>query len=122
MTSYTFSDCSYRDLHKDVYGFRPCAEQQQWWNTASDDEKQAEWDRLVARLDEVMAEEELAEKHAECDLNAKIAELMGMGAKSVQQAAQWLLQSFQDEYVMNDIEYADYHFGVKYGTFRKLLA
>jgi hypothetical protein len=64
LTVYTFDLNSFSDLHKDSCGYRSSSDYYEWLSSATDDEKQTEWDRLLA----VMSRCE-AERH-ECEIAA----------------------------------------------------
>ena len=57
---YTFDEQVLSDLHKDAYGCRPSSFWWQCWSEATDDERQAEWDDLLAtaRTREALEQEE----------------------------------------------------------------
>lgn len=117
--TYTFSNDCYSDLYKDVYGFRPSSDNYRWWVSLSDDEKQVEWNHLCEALEQTVEAEKELERHYHVDFEMKISKLMGSGAATRKQAVQWLYDSIDDPY---DYDYADWHFGLKYGTFRSELA
>lgn len=113
--TYTFDDCCYSDLHKDVYGFRPSGDQYRMWTNMSADEKQTEWDYLCSQLNQVIATEQDEQTACHVDFEQKIAEVMSVGAKTRKQAVQWIYDSLEDKY---DYDYADWQLGLKYGTFK----
>ena len=51
MTTYTYEDYLYSDLHKDSLGFRPSKEMRDAWDAMTPDKKQQEWDRLNDELE-----------------------------------------------------------------------
>jgi hypothetical protein len=90
---YTFSDDLVSDLHKDARGFRPGESFYNNWINVSKDEKQSIWDALIkefnAKVEEENAQEELAIKSFESQINNMIA----CGAKDVKQAMRWIVDS-----------------------------
>ena len=99
---YTFSTELFSDLHKDVYGFRPRGH---WFYDASatDQERQEEWDYLCKRLGEQIEEENIAKAKALEDLYQRVAELRKSGAKDDQQALKWIVQSLNPDAI--DLRY-----------------
>ena len=118
MSSYTYSDDSFSDLHKDAYGFRPNGEYYSWLKAATPAEKQDEWDGLIAALERTIAREQMEEQAALVDFEARIAQVLETGAKDRQQAVRWLYESLAAPY---DYDYADFQMGLPYGTFKKEL-
>ena len=55
-------DMMIRDLHKEVYGFRPSSEWMQDWNNSSDSTKQKIWDEYIRvndlNIDDAIARED----------------------------------------------------------------
>lgn len=82
----------FSDLHKDVYGFRPRGH---WFydESATDQERQAEWDYLCQRLSEQIAEENTAKEKAWAELEARVADLVSRGAGDEQTALRWIVES-----------------------------
>jgi hypothetical protein len=63
MTTYTYCDDIFSDLHKDVYGMRPRAGGMlAEWNSWTPQQKQQHWDYLCAQLE---VNEKAARKHEE---------------------------------------------------------
>lgn len=118
MSAYTFDENLFSDLHKDARGYRPSGDYYTWLKNASDDEKQSEWDGLIREMHRRCEEEDEQERLCLIDFERKISKVMNTGAKSRQMAVQWIYDSLNDPY---DYEYADFQFGIPYGTFKKEL-
>ena len=115
---YTYSDQLYSDLHKDAYGFRPGMYGYHLWDAMNADQKQAEWDRLLVALNDSIVLEQLRETEAKLVFEEKIARLMEVNVISRKAAVQQLYDEMEFQY---DYGYADYTFGLPYGTFAKEL-
>lgn len=115
--SYSFCNDTYSDLHKDVYGFRPHRGAYEAWAAMSDDEKQAEWDRLCSRLDEVMAEQKEEERHAIEEFEKRVANVIAMGAGDRETALRWIMDASDSD---GDWDYLCYHCHLPYGYFTQL--
>lgn len=113
--SYSFDDNCYGDLHKDVYGFRPHRGAYAAWAAMSDDEKQAEWNRLCSRLDEVMAERKEEERHAIEEFEKRVANVIAMGAGDRETALRWIMDASDSD---GDWDYLCYHCDLPYGYFK----
>lgn len=75
---------------------------------------------MIDVLDTAAVEREKQhERECHVDFEMKISKLMDSGASTRKQAVQWLYDSIDDPY---DYNYADFTFGLKYGTFRSELA
>jgi hypothetical protein len=115
-TTYTFSDDIISDLHKDAYGFRPSESFWEFWSTASDAEKQKEWDHLVERLNQSMEEEEANHRSCIARLEDRIAGMIAIGAKDRAMAIRWLDEAYDTQ---GDMQFLEWNLGVPYGYFKK---
>ena len=115
--TYTFDDDCYSDLHKDVYGFRPRGNAYVAWTHMTDDEKQAEWDRLCGRLDEVMKEQQEEEALAIVEFEKMVKKVMATGAGDRLTALRWIMDASDCN---GDWEYLCYHCHLPYGYFTQL--
>ena len=109
-TTYTFDDQTVSGLHKDVYGIRPSERFWTHWNESTMDEKQALWDGLNAKLEQILAEEAEAEIAAMATFDDRIQQLMVLGASNQTMAIHWILQSEDLEptdYMSSDEAYAE---------------
>ena len=114
--TYTFSDDLISDLHKDAYGMRPGQGFWERWATATDDEKQEEWDWLCQALTLTMAEEEDNQRTCIARLENRIATLMECGAKDRAMAIRWLDEAYSTG---GDIEFLEWNLGVPFGYLTK---
>lgn len=114
--SYSFDNDCYSDLYKDVYGFRPRGAYEAW-ATMSDDEKQAEWDRLCERLCEVMAAQKEEERHAIVEFEKRVANVIAAGAGDRETALRWIMDASDSD---GDWDYLCYHCDLPYGYFAQL--
>lgn len=105
--AYTFDAQIVSDLHKDAYGVRPSAFWWQCWNEATDDERQAEWDILVADLKASMRDEEEQQKTALADFEAELAAVMKTGNCDEITALSYMTPVDFDEHTPNsqDVEH-----------------
>lgn len=115
--TYSFSTELFSDLHKDVYGFRPRGH---WFydEATTDDERQAEWDYLVHRLDQQI-EEDNAEKAANLEaFRIQVKQNLALGAKDEQEAIRWVVESLNPHPV--DLSYGGdwvcYELGLAYSN------
>lgn len=114
--TYTFDNDVVSDLHKDAYGRRPHASFWCFWNAASDDEKQAEWDNLLAALQRANEYEEDRRNQAIFDFKRKLALLQSCGAKDDAMSVRWIAESLDRE--LNDAmdrEALEFRLGLPFG-------
>lgn len=79
-----------RDLHKDARGFRPSAEWDAMFNSASPARQQAIWDMLCEELDESMLTEERQHAAAIVAFEVRVADLIAAGAGDRATAIRWI--------------------------------
>lgn len=118
----TFDNNSLSDLYKEAHGVRPRGEAF-WsaWNNADDAGKQSIWDSLCKTADERFTEEHTQQMRAAADVEARIAELISMGAGDRATAVRWLAQAhgaFYQESQTMDADYLAWSLNVPYGYFR----
>ena len=117
MTDYTYDMNSFSDLHKDIYGFRPSAQFYEWLRMATEDELQAQWDDMCARLEfECKRERQLEEEAAE-KFEQLVAQTIDTGAGDRQTALRWIMDASDCD---GDWEYLCYHHGLRYGYFKEM--
>jgi hypothetical protein len=116
-TIYTFSEELFSDLHKDAYGFRPNQAFWEWIQTATNDEKQQEWDGLCDTMS--AREQERIDAEAECvvEFEANVTKTMGNGAADRATAIKWMMAA--EEHVNGDVGYFEYLMGIPYGYIAK---
>ena len=90
---YTYDETLFSDLHKSAYGFRPG----QWawveWTEASPAQKQVLWDELLEANDRAMEEDRQREADATADFEARVTQLMSVGATDRETAIRWIVES-----------------------------
>lgn len=110
--TYTRDDYeqSYSDFHKEAYGFRPRHSTSHWTLEM--------FKREFEELNRACEANEAAEKKAISVIEAKITQLIELGAKDRKTAIKWLADGEQlnpnDNY---DMDYLCYQLGVPYGYF-----
>ena len=117
-TVYTFDEDCFSDLHKDAYGFRPNAAFFNWKVTATDDEKQAEWDSLVATMGQREEQRVEGERGAIVAFEANVQATIASGAKDRATSIRWLMDGAG---IGNSdlVEYFEYCMGIPYGYVKK---
>jgi hypothetical protein len=118
-TVYTFDENLFSDLHKDAVGFRPNHSFFQWIQTATNDEKQAEWDSLIATMERRMDDEAEMEREAIAGFEASIATTIAAGAGDRATAIKWLMDAELEEYFKGDVEHFEYELGIPFGYIKK---
>lgn len=105
------AQCTYWDMYKDAYGFRPRHVDTAGWSLE-------DFDREFAALDEVIVREHIARQAAEAkavvDFEDRVANLMHAGTNRERVIA-WLMDA---EGANGDFEYFCYTQGLPYGYFR----
>ena len=114
--TYTYCDDTISDLHKDAYGFRPGSNFWSWWNTASDDEKQDQWDSLIRYAEAAAQEQREHEEAGIAKMEALIAEVIELGAKDRLSAIRWL---FDGSDANGDWDYFAWKHNLPYRYFAK---
>jgi hypothetical protein len=113
MATYTFDEQIVSDLYKDVYGTRSMA---RGWSALSDDEKQTEWDYLLRRLDENMAEDRERELQAVARFEARITLTQALVANASERVDAIRIigeaEDFDPRYGWEELEY---RLGLPYG-------
>lgn len=112
---YTFDENAFSDLHKDAFGFRPGVNFWTWMETASDDDKQKEWDSLLKAMHQRMKEEHDEEQRCIKVFEDRIDNLMHSGTTR-EKVITWLMDA---EDAMGDIEYFEFLVGIPYGYIKK---
>ena len=109
--AYTFDDMLVSDLHKDAYGFRPSQSFWEFWSTASDVEKQKEWDSLLDTLDCTIEQERKEQAAAIKQFNQVLDTLYQHAAKNFEDAIKYLHQAYDTD---GDDEYLEFRLGLPY--------
>lgn len=116
-TVYTFNNDSFSDLHKDSYGFRPSSQFHTWLQSATDDEKQAEWDRLIVVMERSTALDAELTRAAIERFEKSITMTIALGAFERTTAVEWLIQA--ESNINGDLSYFEYLQGIPYGYINK---
>lgn len=105
---------SHYDFYKSVHGIRP-----RWidYDNCSEEELELMMDQLSAENDIVMAQEAKLQAKAIDEFELRVATLKASGAKSREQAIDWIKQSENAE--LEDDDYLCYLLGLPYGYFEK---
>jgi len=115
-TTYTYDERIVYDLIKDTYGFRPCSGWWTEWKESDEAGKQAIWDMLLESLDETIAYEKRLHEAAIEAFEARVDQLVGLGAVNRLMAIRWIVDSL--ELTENDLcygpDYVCYCLGLPY--------
>ena len=113
MTALEQAQCTYWDMYKDAYGYRPRGVDTSTWTLA-------DFELEFASLGSVIQREETDRKAAEADSIVKfedrVASLMHTGT-SRERVIAWLMDA---EHANGDTEYFAFTQGLPYGYFRKV--
>ena len=105
--------CTYWDMHKDAYGFRPRGIDTSSWT-------EADFEREFFQLSVTIAEEDRVRKEAEekaaHDFEMRILSLQMTGATDRDMALRWVHEAEGSD---GDDEYLCFLVGLPYGYFRK---
>lgn len=107
------------DAHKDAYGFRPRGYNYSEWSMA---QLQEEADRMSDAVTDAIREREFTDAQAVEALEARIADLLDMGASDRDTAIRWICDSVDHG---GDLGYVCYELGVPYNMvdeFQKAVA
>lgn len=115
--AYTYSDQLYSDLHKDATGFRPSQGEYEAWDKKTPDEKQAEWDYLIAELERSIDAEKEAEKRSIEAFEAqvtRITDMLAAGRDASAVRVEVIRQLVEAADVNGDVEFFCYQHGLPY--------
>lgn len=115
--TYTFDENLFSDLHKDAMGFRPNAAFFTWLTTATEDEKQAEWDSLINAMEAREASRKEDERASIVVFEHNVATTVANGAGDRATAIRWMMEA--EGHCNGDTEYFEYLMGVPYGYTKK---
>jgi hypothetical protein len=111
---YTFDDILFSDLYKDAYGHRPSHRYILEWFDMTSNQRQDEWDLLLA----VFAQSEAREKEQEQSnidmFYERIERMMDDGAESKEQAIRWICDAEDIDYNDPDLGYICFQLGLPY--------
>jgi hypothetical protein len=111
--TYTFDTDTFSDLHKDALGFRPHSGFWHWLKSATDDERQAEWDSLIVALETREQQRQEAQRAATVRFETLVAKTQAVGARTREDAIRWLMEG------ESDVGYFEYLMGIPYGYVNK---
>ena len=112
MTTYTYSDELFSDLHKDTHGFRP--RDHEFYHVAPA-RKQEIWDSLIESFEDEVECERQAQIEAQRKLETLISQTMELGAEDRETALRWILDAEVDDFdVWYGSSYICHSFGLAY--------
>jgi hypothetical protein len=112
---YTFDSDIVSDLYKEAYGRRPSDIFWSQWLDASDAEKQAIWDGLIATEVITSNKEREHQIAAVAGFERHVQNTILMGARDRETALRWIMQS---SIANGDWEFLCYLEGLPYGYFK----
>jgi len=117
-----FRGSVYSDLHKDAYGYRPRGLACEFADMADFDRA---WTRAQADLDSIMDRNIREQQEAREQFEARVAEILSiMPRASKIDVIRIMMQAqniSEEDLAHYGLEYADYTFGLKYGTLAKMM-
>ena len=117
---YTYSDDLWSDLHKDVHGFRPSEIFMKNLLAFDDDRKQTLWDALCEQLEENTKAEQAAEVVAVEKFEARIQDIIELGAGNRTNALLWMT-STETFYSVQCVEHFVWEQGILFTNYGKQL-
>lgn len=112
--TYTYSDQLYSDLHKDATGVRPSQGEYVAWDKKTPDEKQAEWDHLIAELERSIQADKEHEERCIAAFESIVTKTIAAGAKDREEALDWIMKASD---AGGDWEFYCYLNGLPYNYF-----
>ena len=112
MTALEQAQCTYWDMYKDAYGYRPRGVDTNTWTLADFEQEFASLGSVIEREN---ADRQSAESNAITKFEARVTSLMHTGADRERVIA-WLMDA---EHANGDDEYFCFTQGLPYGYFRK---
>lgn len=120
-TVFTFSDDTFSDLHKEVYGFRPRGTIMDNWNSMEPAQKQNRWDHLCVELEENTRFEEEQAARASDRFEVRVQDVIKLGANDRATALRWMTQG-EDFCHGQDVEHFVWSQGILFTDYgRKLI-
>lgn len=113
MTDLEQAQCTYWDMYKDAHGVRPRGIDTSTW-TLADFDKEFEYLGKVIEREETHRLQQ--EWNAIQDFEARISQLINVGAKDRATALRWIMEGSTCN---GDWEFLCYEHGLPYGFFRK---
>ena len=112
MTALEQAQCTYWDMYKDAYGYRPRGVDTSTWTL---EEFELEFASLGSVIQREEADRKTAEAHAIVKFEERVTSLMHTGADREHVIA-WLMDT---EHATGDFEYFAFTQGLPYSYFRK---
>jgi hypothetical protein len=107
--AYTFDDCIFSDLYKEVYGVRPKHHE---YNDAADPRKQEIWEDLIVLHEAEIVESARQELDAQRQFELRVTQAQKMGAGDRDTAIRWILDA--DCIEAHNGTSVCYYFGMNY--------
>ena len=117
---FTYSDDLFSDLHKDVYGFRPRGSEMEQWHAMKAQQKQTVWNALCEELEDKTKAEKAAEIVAIEKLEARIQDIIELGAGNRTNALLWM-SGTETFYHIQDVEHFVWEQGILFTDYGKQL-
>lgn len=118
-TAFSFDYDLFSDLHKDAYGVRPRTHF--FYDDACSDElRQQYWDQAIQDLDDRMEEEARELERAIERFKSLINVTIGTGAKDMETALRWLVQS-ETFYSKQDVEQWVWEHGILFSDYGRFV-
>tara|TARA_R100000951_G_scaffold109570_4_gene106852 strand:- start:2448 stop:2855 length:408 start_codon:yes stop_codon:yes gene_type:complete len=117
---FTYSDDLWSDLHKDVHGFRPSAIFMKNLLAFDEETKQNLWDALCEQLEENTAAEKAAEVVAIEKFEARIEDIIELGAGNRTNALLWM-SGTETFHHIQDVEHFVWEQGILFTQYGKQL-
>ena len=117
---YTYSDNIFSDLYKDVYGVRPRGAAMDDWNDRTPRQKQELWNALCDELEENTKAEKAAEVVAIEKFEARIQDIIELGAGNRTNALLWM-SGTETFYNVQCVEHFVWEQGILFTDYGKLL-
>lgn len=113
MTPLEQAQCTYWDMHKDAYGFRPRGIDTSTWSLA-------DFEAEFEQLGKVIEREETARKESEAKaivrFEEQVTSFIGSGARDRETAIRWFHEA---ESTNGDEDYLCFCLGLPYGYFKQ---
>jgi len=108
------------DLHKDVFGFRPGATYLEAFWSLTESGQQNVYDDLCAQLEQNQQEEKVQEQAAVEEFQARIEDVIGLGAGNRLTALSWITGQ-EKFYHIQDVEHFVWEQGILFTDYGKKL-
>jgi hypothetical protein len=113
LTELEQAQCTYSDMHKDAYGFRPRFDYSGW----TMEQFNAEFEQMGKIIEDDNKVKQENQAQAAHDFEMRVLSLLQTGAKDRAMALRWIHEA---EGSNGDEEYLCFLLGVSYGYFKKV--